>query len=129
MAGPTGWLVDTHVLLWFWDENHRLSEVARQVLEDPRAPLIVSAVSLWEIAIKRAVGKLRVPDDYPAILDAQGFETLPVTAAHAHAVLDLPLEQHRDPFDRLLVSQAKVEALPIISADRRFDQYPIARLW
>lgn len=124
-----GWLVDTHALLWSWGDVGRLSESARDVLSDPRAALIVSAVSLWEIAVKRSLGKLRVPGGYPEILDEQGFVTLPVLPAHAHAVGRLPVAEHRDPFDRLLVAQAKVEMLPIISADSQFDQYNVARLW
>ena len=128
-VGKPGWLVDTHALLWFWGHPKRLSEAAAEVLADPRAPLRVSAVTLWEIAIKRQLGKLRVPDDYPEILEAQGFVTLPVHAEHAHAVARLPETGHRDPFDRLLVAQARVEMLPIISADAQLDQYAIARLW
>ena len=89
----------------------------------------MSAVSLWEIAIKRSLGKLRVPEGYPDNLEQDGFATLPVLPAHAHAVAELPSDGHRDPFDRLLVAQAKVEALPIISADPQLDQSGIARLW
>ena len=125
----TGWLVDTHALLWAWSAPEKLSEYAREVLEDPRAPLIVSAVTLWEIAVKRSLGKLRVPDVYPELLVEQGFVTLSISAPHAHAVGRLPVGKHRDPFDRMLVAQAKVEMLPIISADEQFDPYNIARLW
>ncbi|MEH3054368.1 MAG: type II toxin-antitoxin system VapC family toxin [Patulibacter minatonensis] len=124
----TGWLVDTHVLLWAWGDVERLSEPARAVLADPRAPLVVSTVTLWEIAVKRGLGKLRVPKDYPAMLD-DGFTILPVLAQHAHAVAELPTDRHRDPFDRMLAVQSKVESLPIISADEAFDQYKVARLW
>ncbi len=124
-----GWIVDTHALLWAWSDPARLSDPARTVLADPRAPLIVSSVTLWEIAVKRGLGKLRVPDRYPGILDHDGYAVLPVHARHAHAVAELPLHQHRDPFDRMLVAQAKVEMLPIISADAQFDQYGVARLW
>lgn len=124
-----GWLVDTHVLLWAWGDDNRLSDPARAVLVDPNTRLIVSAATLWEIAVKRSLGKLRVPDAYPEIIEQEGYSTLPVLAAHAHAVADLPLDDHRDPFDRLLVAQAKVEALPIISADAALDRYSVARLW
>lgn len=127
MTAVDGWLVDTHVLIWSWGDDHRLSTDARSVLTDPGASLVVSTATLWEIAVKRALGKLRVPDDYPEILEQDGFETIPVLPSHA--VAELPLGAHRDPFDRLLVAQAKVESLPIISADAVFDQYAIARLW
>jgi PIN domain nuclease of toxin-antitoxin system len=85
----------------------------------------VSAASLWEIAIKRNLGKLSVPD----LLDLQGFATLPVEPHHAHAVGRLPTTDHHDPFDRMIVAQARVETMPIISSDARLDQYGIARLW
>ena len=125
----SGWLVDTHVLIWLWGDRERLSSTALEILEDPRAPLIVSAVTRWEIAVKRGLGKLRVPARYPGLLDDQGFAALPITAAHADAVASLPAVEHRDPFNRLIVAQAKVEMLPIISADSALDQYGIARLW
>lgn len=124
-----GWLVDTNALLWFWDDSPRLSATAREVLEDPRASLIVSVATLWEIAVKRSLGKLRVPDRYPSILEDEGFTTLPVMPEHAHAVARLPQNDHRDPFDRLLIAQAKVEMLPVITIDDAFDQYNVARLW
>jgi PIN domain nuclease of toxin-antitoxin system len=125
----TGWLVDSHALLWFLLGEDRLSPTAREVMEDPRAPVYVSTASLWEIAIKKSTGKFDPPDDLPDIAVAQGFEVLPVEALHAWAVRRLPLRDHRDPFDRMLAAQARVEMMPIISADERLDQYKIARLW
>lgn len=125
----TGWLLDTNALIWFWNDPARLSGPAREILEDPRAPLIVSTVALWEIELKRGLGKLRMQEAYPAALEDQGFETLAIEPSHALALARLPLGEHRDPFDRMLVAQAKVEMLPIISADAALDQYGIARLW
>ena len=89
---------------------------------------MVSAVSVWEAAIKSALGKLRVPDNLPALLDAFAFERLPVTDAHAWAVRALP-PVHNDPFDRLLVAQAVCERATIVSADTAFDAYAVTRIW
>lgn len=90
--------------------------------------MLVSAVAVWEAAIKSALGKLRVPDDLPRRLDAFDFERLPVTEAHAWAVRALP-DVHRDPFDRLLVAQALCENATVVSADPVFDDYGVPRLW
>jgi len=90
--------------------------------------VVVSAVSVWEAAIKSALGKLRVPDDLPDRLGEFAFERLPVTDAHAWAVRTLP-PIHNDPFDRLLVAQAKCEEAAIVSADTTFDGYGVRRLW
>lgn len=125
----TGWLVDSHALLWFLLDPDRLSETAREVMTDPRAPMYVSSASLWEIAIKKQIGKLEPPNDLPELVVEQGFELFAIEPRHAWAVHRLPASDHRDPFDRMLVAQARVEMLPIISADARLDQYKIARLW
>ena len=90
--------------------------------------MVVSAVSVWEAAIKSALGKLRVPDDLPDRLGEFAFERLPVTDAHAWALRTLP-PIHNDPFDRLLVAQAKCEEAAIVSADTTFDGYGVRRLW
>jgi PIN domain nuclease of toxin-antitoxin system len=100
----------------------------RPAIEDPRASVLVSAVCVWEAAIKSALGKLRVPDDLPARLDEFAFERLPVTDAHAWAVRSLPA-LHHDPFDRLLAAQAQCERATIVSADPVFDKYGVARIW
>ena len=121
-------LVDTHVLLWWLADDAALSSDARELLKDPNNELLVSAASLWEIAIKRALGKLSAPEDLPELISAQGFGWLPVTSAHAWKVSDLPAH-HRDPFDRLLIAQATVEQLEIITADRRFKAFDVGVRW
>jgi PIN domain nuclease of toxin-antitoxin system len=88
----------------------------------------VSAASVWEIAIKRSLGKLTAPDDLPNRIADEGFAWLPVSAAHAWQVRDLPAH-HRDPFDRLLIAQALVERLPIITADARLSDYGVEVRW
>lgn len=90
--------------------------------------MFVSAVSIWEAAIKSALGKLQVPDDLPAHLDHFAFERLAVTDVHAWGVRALP-PVHADPFDRLLVAQAVAEEAAIVSADAVFDQYEVPRVW
>lgn len=90
--------------------------------------MFVSAVSIWEAAIKSGLGKLRVPDDLPQRLAAFQFERLPVTETHAWSVRDLP-SVHADPFDRLLAAQALCEGAAIVSADAVFEQYGVDRIW
>jgi PIN domain nuclease of toxin-antitoxin system len=124
----TGALLDTHALLWWLDDDPRLSEVAHEHIADPRRTVNVSAASLWEVAIKRSLGKLDAPDDLPQVVLDDGFAFLPVGAAHAWAVGDLP-RHHGDPFDRLLVAQSIVERLPIVSADGQLDAYGVDRRW
>ncbi|WP_210491128.1 type II toxin-antitoxin system VapC family toxin [Patulibacter sp. SYSU D01012] len=126
MTGPA--LLDTHAVLWWLSDDPRLSDTARVIVADARHPMHVSAASLWEIAIKRSLGKIEAPDDLPDVVRAEGLTLMPVGAAHAWAVRSLP-RHHGDPFDRLLVAQARIESLPIVSADGQLDAYGIDRRW
>lgn len=120
-------LVDSHVLLWFVEGNRkRISPAMRERIE--AAAATVSIASLWEIAIKSGLGKLRAPDDLPERVEQLGFELLAVTPEHAWRVRSLPLH-HRDPFDRLLIAQAQVERLPIVTADTAVDAYDVDVIW
>jgi PIN domain nuclease of toxin-antitoxin system len=121
-------LVDTHALLWWLVDDPALSSSAREVIADPANELLVSSASLWEIAIKRSLGKLEAPDDLPDQVVAEGFAWLPVSAEHGWRVRGLPFH-HRDPFDRLLIAQAQAEQLPIVTADARFRDYAIDVRW
>ena len=125
-------LLDTHAFLWFIDDDPRLSRSAAERIGDPAERVVVSVVSLWEIVIKLGTGKLtldRPPAElWPESLAANRFEALRVTAEHVLAVAPLPL-YHRDPFDRLLIAQAVVEKLELVSADAIFDRYPVERVW
>lgn len=115
-------LLDTQVYLWFLADSRRLGRQARRAIAGA-AEVHVSAASLWEAAIKARLGKLRV--SLPALvegIEASGFLELPVRAAHAVAVVDLP-EHHRDPFDRLLVAQAIHESLQLLTADAFLCRY------
>ncbi|MBI5310242.1 MAG: type II toxin-antitoxin system VapC family toxin [Actinobacteria bacterium] len=122
-------LLDTHVVLWWLaDETDRFSEQGWRVLDDPTVDAVVSAVTVWEIAIKRGLGKLDAPADIVAQLDNSPVELLPITARHADLVSKLP-DLHRDPFDRLLIAQAKIERLAVATADEVFGRYSVEVLW
>ena len=117
-------LLDTHVLLWSLTEPQRLSQRAREALEDPRSEVFVSSISGWEIAVKHALGKLQAPDDLEAGIKQQGFTPLSLTFRHAEQAGALP-PHHGDPFDRMLVAQAQLEGLIVITRDRHISRYDV----
>ncbi len=117
-------LLDTHALLWWLDDNPTLSEKARAAISEGRNLVFISAVVIWEIRIKQALGKLEIPSNFRAVLDVQPLRALDITAEHAHAIGDLPA-YHRDPFDRMLVAQAKVENLSLVTRDTHLKKYGI----
>jgi PIN domain nuclease of toxin-antitoxin system len=116
-------LLDTHILLWWLDASPTLSEIARKKISDVGNIVFVSAAVVWEIRIKQALGKLTIPADFRQVLDRQPFEKLPITVDHAHTVEVCPY--HRDPFDRMLIAQAKVERFTIVTHDSVFQKYRI----
>jgi len=114
-------LLDSHIILWWLADDPRLSAKARRQIA--RADdAYVSAATTWELALKASLGKLRMPEGFVETVEAEGFLHLPVQPGHAMAVGSLPWH-HRDPFDRLLVAQARVEGLRLITADRRLAKY------
>lgn len=115
-------LLDTNALIRWLDGS--IADSAARAVADAETPVWVSAVSVWEMAIKASLGKLRMPADLPAVIVDEGFGALPVTLEHANAVLDLPLH-HRDPFDRLLICQAQIEGLTMVTSDRAFEAYQV----
>ena len=117
-------LLDTHVLLWALTDDPSLSAAARAAIVDGRNRVVVSAVSAWEITIKRSLGKLRAPADLAEEVAAHRFTPLALSLEHALAVGALP-DLHRDPFDRLLVAQAGVEGLTIVTRDRAIARYDV----
>lgn len=117
-------LLDTHVLLWWLDDSPSLSRTVNEKISDVGNLVFVSAAVIWEIRIKQALGKLKIPASFRQVLEGQSFENLPITADHAHAVKDLP-SYHRDPFDRMLIAQAVVEGLTIVTHDSVFHPYRI----
>ncbi len=114
-------------MLWLLAGDARVDGV-RAAIADDRTPVIVSAVCVWEAAIKSALGKLRVPDDLLERVDEFAFQRLPISDVHAWAVRALP-PVHSDPFDRLLAAQAVCEGAAIVSADTVFDAYGVRRIW
>ena len=120
-------LLDTHVLLWWLSDDSALGTEARAAIANPETEVFVSAASAWEIAIKVGLGKLDAPDDLEAALVANSFQPLPIEVAHALAADRLP-EHHRDPFDRMLIAQAMVEGLTLVTHDRAFGAYEVALL-
>ena len=115
-------LLDTHLLLWWLEGSPWLSAEARETIRDPENTVFVSAVSLWEIWLKQSLGKLRLPADFTERLAAESFESLSLMAAHTRQVALLPWF-HRDPFDRMLVAQAQVEKLVLLTADEALAAY------
>jgi PIN domain nuclease of toxin-antitoxin system len=125
-------LLDTHAFLWWNEANPTLSKRARGVLSNPRNVLVLSVMSAWEMVIKTRAGKLRLPEPPSVYIPTRaahyGIEILPVSLAHVLAAESLP-PHHRDPFDRLLVAQAGVEQIPILSADPQVRQYSVEVVW
>jgi PIN domain nuclease of toxin-antitoxin system len=125
-------VLDTHAFLWFVTGSDHLSARARTAIENPGATVYVSAASAWEITIKRQLGKLPASATFlPSLsgyLRRRGFAELPISVDHAEAAGGLP-RHHRDPFDRMLVAQAKAEGLPLVSNERVFDSYGVRRVW
>lgn len=117
-------LLDTHALLWWLDDNPTLSVEAREAIADGSNLVFVSAVVIWEIRIKQALGKLTLPPDFRAVLNRQAFDNLALTVDHAHRLAELP-PHHRDPFDRMLVAQAMAESLTIVTCDPDIARYRV----
>ncbi|HUB35520.1 MAG TPA: type II toxin-antitoxin system VapC family toxin [Solirubrobacteraceae bacterium] len=121
-------LVDTHTLLWWRTNESRLGASALAAIEDATVPVFFSVASVWEIAIKRAKGKLQVPDRLLETMQQRGFAELPVRAHHAILAGALP-RHHGDPFDRMIVAQAECEELTVVTRDPRIGAYGVPVLW
>jgi PIN domain nuclease of toxin-antitoxin system len=125
-------LLDTHALIWWLAGNPSLSAAARKAVDDLGNDVFVSAVSAWEIATKHRIGKLpeaqALAADVGGAIASQGFVELPITVLHGQAAGSLP-GPHRDPFDRMLIAQATLGDLVVVSNDLVFDRYGVRRLW
>ena len=125
-------LLDTHAFLWWVDDSRRLSRKARAAIANRDSACYLSLASVWEMAIKVSVDRLKLPSAVDRFVSEQmaanAFEPLPIDLRHAGDVARLPFH-HRDPFDRLLVAQALSEALAIVSADPVFVKYGVKRVW
>jgi PIN domain nuclease of toxin-antitoxin system len=125
-------LLDTHTLLWFLAGDQRCSRPARVAIEDLNNEALVSVASLWELAIKFSLGKLELAVPFGQFVakhfTSDAFALLPIELDELDLLTTLPLH-HRDPFDRLLIAQALVRGIPLLSADTVFDRYGVERLW
>jgi PIN domain nuclease of toxin-antitoxin system len=126
------YLLDTSTFLWWLADKPRLSKTALSLMVDGANEIVLSAASVWEIAIKIKLGKLALRGDLQKIIEAQvrtnGVQILAITAAHASLTLALPMI-HRDPFDRLLIAQARAERLALLSSDEEIARYPVDVVW
>ena len=125
-------LLDTHAFVWWTAESERLSKIAYESIADEANTVIVSAASAWEIATKHRIGKLAEADalarNVAGVIASQGFEELAITVDDAERAGRLP-GPHRDPFDRILIAQALVHDVAVVSLDRAFDRYGVNRIW
>jgi PIN domain nuclease of toxin-antitoxin system len=125
-------LLDTHAFLWWVFDDPKVSPAARDLIADPAAEILFSVVNAWEIVIKARAGRLDLPADAPGFVADQvrrnAFRVLPVELRHALQVHRLP-DHHKDPFDRLLVAQAQVEAVPVVSCDPLVATYEVETRW
>jgi PIN domain nuclease of toxin-antitoxin system len=132
MSRGEAYLLDSHALLWWWFDPDRLSTAVRELLSDPATPVLVSAASAWELSLKHHQGKL--PElsgaiaDLPGLLQADGFEALPISLAHGLRAGGYS-QPHRDPFDRMLAAQAELERLVLLTADPQLSAFPCQTLW
>ena len=117
-------LADTHVYLWWLADDPKLGTEAREAMAEQTAIIYISAASIWEISIKSTLGKLDVDGDPVEEIWANGFVELPMTAKHAHRAGQLP-RHHDDPFDRMLIAQAQLESLTLLSRDTAFSAYSV----
>jgi PIN domain nuclease of toxin-antitoxin system len=125
-------LLDTHTFLWFLNGDTNLSATARALIEDPQNERLLSIASLWEMAIKISIGKLEQSSSFEDLINGpmrnNAIDLLPITPSHLDTLTTLPFH-HRDPFDRLIITQSIVEQMPIIGRDSTFDIYPVERRW
>lgn len=115
-------LLDTHVLLWWLDDPAKLTSQAHQAISDPNNEVLVSSPVIWELVIKSMTGKLTIPRDLEEVIKRSRFEHLGISYNHALSVLSLP-SIHRDPFDRMLASQALLEQATLVTRDQQLMQY------
>ena len=128
----SGYLLDTHTLLWAFEGDGQLSRRAARLIQDPARVVAISIVTYWELQVKQTIGKLRVALGYNERLwewiEASGFTRVGLQCSHCDAYRALPLH-HRDPFDRMLIAQAELEDFAILTADRRFRNYDVTVVW
>lgn len=117
-------LIDTHIFIWSMEKNKILSQKIFSILKNPQNSIYISVASIWEIIIKTGKKKLKSPDDFEKVINSVGFNIIPIKLDHVLAIKSLP-HFHTDPFDRLLIAQAQVENLTLISSDPKIAKYKI----
>lgn len=125
------YLLDTHTILWYLDGDEALSQTAKELIEDRKNEIYLSIVSIWEIAIKINIGKLTLPYSFKKLKDKlknEDIKILPIQVEDTEYYLDLPF-YHKDPFDRIIISQSVVSNIKIIGRDKIFDEYECKRIW
>ncbi|MCJ8314997.1 MAG: type II toxin-antitoxin system VapC family toxin [Saccharospirillaceae bacterium] len=120
-------LLDTHVFIWWISGNELLGENAREMIANPVNEVYVSAATVWEMSIKKQLGKLEAPDDIEQVVTQSGFLPLPISMFHAQQAGTLPTH-HKDPFDRMLIAQAQADGLVVVTKDEFFPHYGIRLL-
>ena len=132
MSSWDAYLLDSHALLWWWFDPDRLSTAVRELLSNPATTVLVSSASVWELSLKHHQGKLPELNgaiaDLPGLLQADGFEGLPISLAHGLRAGGYS-QPHRDPFDRMLAAQAELERLVLLTADPQLSTFPCQTLW
>lgn len=132
MSSGDAYLLDSHVLLWWWFDPDRLSEAVRDAIKDPANPVLVSAATMWELSLKHHQRKLPELDgamaELPGLLQADGFLALPIALSHGLRAGGYR-QAHRDPFDRMLAAQAELERLVLITADPQLSCFPCQTFW
>lgn len=132
MSSTSAYLLDSHVLLWWWFVPERLSGAVQALLVDPTSRILVSAASVWELSLKHHQGKLpelaTAMEDLPGLLQADGFQPLPISLAHGLRAGGYS-QPHRDPFDRMLAAQAELERLVLLTADPQLSTFPCHTFW
>lgn len=121
------YLLDTHILLWWLIDPNKIKPKARKIISDKTNPIFVSSVSFWEMAIKQSIGRLNLPHNLLETMATESFKILPILPEETLSIADLPL-LHSDPFDRLLIMQAKLQDLIIMTRDTQIIEYPVVTL-
>lgn len=121
------YLLDTHIILWWLTTPEKIHKKAQKIIKDKSNSIYVSSASLWEMAIKKSIGRLTLPHNLIEIMAIENFKILPINAEESLNVADLPMH-HTDPFDRLMIMQAKLNDLIIITRDAKFAEYPVITL-
>lgn len=121
------YLLDTHVILWWLTSPKKITKAVQKIIKDKSIPIFISSASFWEMAIKQSLGRLSLPHNLLETIAAEGFKILPIMPQECLGVIDLPL-LHSDPFDRLLVIQAKLHDLVLITKNAKIAEYPIVTI-